>query len=71
MVDAREGIIKDAFLRHKKIAENSFPVILNDVEEAAEMLLAAAKDGGKILTCGNGGSAADAQHLAAEWVCRY
>ncbi|MCA1944043.1 MAG: D-sedoheptulose 7-phosphate isomerase [Desulfovibrio sp.] len=28
-------------------------------------------EGGKILLCGNGGSAADAQHLAAEWVNRY
>ncbi|GAB7079102.1 D-sedoheptulose 7-phosphate isomerase [Megalodesulfovibrio paquesii] len=28
-------------------------------------------EGGKVLLCGNGGSAADAQHLAAEWVNRY
>ena len=37
---------------------------------AAEVLAAALRDGGKVLFCGNGGSAADAQHLAAELVGR-
>lgn len=36
--------------------------------EAADLLLGAFKSGGKVLLCGNGGSAADAQHLAAELV---
>jgi D-sedoheptulose 7-phosphate isomerase len=35
---------------------------------AAEAILAALQSGGKILLCGNGGSAADCQHLAAEFV---
>ncbi|MFH1213951.1 MAG: D-sedoheptulose 7-phosphate isomerase [Candidatus Neomarinimicrobiota bacterium] len=37
---------------------------------AAEMLIACYRAGGKVLLCGNGGSAADAQHLAAELVSR-
>lgn len=42
-----------------------------DVATAAEMIAAALGQGGKVLFCGNGGSAADAQHLAAELVGRY
>ena len=37
---------------------------------AAELTISCIKSGGKILICGNGGSAADAQHFAAEFVCR-
>lgn len=40
----------------------------DDVARAAEILVNALLDGGKILLCGNGGSAADSQHLAAEFV---
>ena len=40
----------------------------DDVASAAELLVNAILDGGKILLCGNGGSAADSQHLAAEFV---
>jgi len=40
----------------------------DDVARAAELLVNALLDGGKILLCGNGGSAADSQHLAAELV---
>ena len=36
--------------------------------EAAEMIIACLKNGGKLLLCGNGGSAADAQHFAGEMV---
>jgi D-sedoheptulose 7-phosphate isomerase len=39
--------------------------------EIAEGLLQCLRDGGKIVWCGNGGSAADAQHLAAEFVGRF
>jgi phosphoheptose isomerase len=37
---------------------------------AADMLVGAFRSGGKVLLCGNGGSAADCQHLAAEFVNR-
>ena len=39
---------------------------LNDIEEAAALLIDAINTSKKILWCGNGGSAADAQHLATE-----
>jgi D-sedoheptulose 7-phosphate isomerase len=40
------------------------------IVQAGETLLAAFRAGGKLLLCGNGGSAADAQHIAAELVVR-
>jgi D-sedoheptulose 7-phosphate isomerase len=62
--------IADHFEEHLRVlaaAAEQLPVVLNDVIGAADGCLRA---GGKILVCGNGGSAADAQHLAAELVCR-
>lgn len=41
---------------------------LDDIAAAAEFLVASVQAGGKLLICGNGGSAADAQHLATEFV---
>ncbi|MFH0863366.1 MAG: D-sedoheptulose 7-phosphate isomerase [Candidatus Altiarchaeota archaeon] len=43
----------------------------NDIEEAAKVMAAALKCGHKILLCGNGGSAADCQHIAGELVGRF
>ena len=40
-------------------------------EKIAATLVATLKDGGKVLACGNGGSAADAMHLAEELIGRY
>lgn len=43
---------------------------LDDIVRAAELLLATYQQGHKVLLCGNGGSAADAQHLAGELVAK-
>lgn len=64
-------IIDGAFDRHSKVAKDSANLIVGSVKEAANVLLSAINNGGKVLVCGNGGSAADAQHFAAEFVCRY
>ena len=45
-------------------------VCLVEVVHAAEVMVEAISQGAKILLCGNGGSAADAQHIASELVCR-
>jgi len=50
------------------LADNS---LLRRVEAAAEACILALKNGGKILLAGNGGSAADAQHIAGEFVSRF
>ena len=39
---------------------------IDDIVRASEIMLESIKNGNKILWCGNGGSAADAQHMAAE-----
>jgi D-sedoheptulose 7-phosphate isomerase len=44
---------------------------LDTIEEIAEVISAALKKGNKVIIFGNGGSAADAQHMAAELVGRY
>ena len=41
------------------------------IKAAADTLISTFKQGKKILICGNGGSAADSQHIAAEFVVRY
>jgi D-sedoheptulose 7-phosphate isomerase len=45
--------------------------LLPEIVSAAEICLASIKNGGKILLCGNGGSAADSQHIAAELTGRF
>jgi len=55
-----------ARLREQFFAENADLVV-----EAAKTLAVCFARGGKVLLCGNGGSAADAQHLAAEFVNRF
>lgn len=44
---------------------------LSSIQQAAEMIASSLRQGGKIHFCGNGGSAADAQHLAAELSGRF
>jgi D-sedoheptulose 7-phosphate isomerase len=43
----------------------------SQVERAAELLTGCFRAGGRVLLFGNGGSAADAQHIAAEWCGRF
>ena len=40
------------------------------VEAAVDMIVTSLRTGGKLLICGNGGSGADSQHMAAELTCR-
>jgi D-sedoheptulose 7-phosphate isomerase len=44
---------------------------ISGIEESARSIVATLKKGGKVLICGNGGSAADSQHFAAELVGRF
>lgn len=45
--------------------------LLQQIQQAADECVKCLKNGGKVLFCGNGGSAADAQHLAAELSGRF
>jgi D-sedoheptulose 7-phosphate isomerase len=45
--------------------------LVEPAAQAARMAVEALESGGKLMFCGNGGSAAEAQHLAAEYVVRF
>lgn len=49
---------------------NSLTLIENQINDATLIMFKTLKNGGKLMFCGNGGSAADSQHLAAEFVGR-
>ncbi|WP_169940042.1 D-sedoheptulose 7-phosphate isomerase [Campylobacter sp. RM15925] len=63
-------MIKKELEEHKKTAEAIFG-LQDEIKKACEMAASTLKNGGKILLCGNGGSAGDAQHIAAELSGRY
>lgn len=66
-----ENFIKNEIDEHIKIYENFKNSQLAELLQASELLVATLKKGNKVLICGNGGSAADAQHFAAELSGRY
>lgn len=66
-----KSIIKNEFNEHILTCEATLLNIANEIEVAALLCIDSLNKGGKILICGNGGSAADAQHIAAELVGRY
>ncbi len=62
----QEAVAESVALKNRLAAEQA-----ETVAAAARMLAEVFKKGGKVLLFGNGGSAADAQHLAAEFVNRF
>ena len=66
-----QSIIKHEFSEHIKASQNTLDSIADQIETASKICINSLKNGGKILIMGNGGSAADAQHIAAELVGRY
>ena len=66
-----QSIIKHEFSEHIKVSQNTLDSIVKQIETASKICINSLKNGGKILIMGNGGSAADAQHIAAELVGRY
>ena len=66
-----QSIIQSEFSEHLKTAQATLEYIAAPLEIAANLCIDGLNNGGKILIFGNGGSAADAQHIAAELVGRY
>ncbi len=64
-----EKIINSSIETKQKILKNRD--IIKTIQTVSEEMVGVFKQGGKILFCGNGGSAADAQHLAAELSGRF
>ena len=66
-----QSIIEFELNEHLKTSKATLESIGESLEVAAKLCIDGLKNGGKILLFGNGGSAADAQHIAAELVGRY
>lgn len=66
-----DGFIDNEFSSHITTIQKTLQTIQADIKKAAFSLSECIFTGGKILFCGNGGSAADAQHFAAELSGRY
>ncbi|PAF42248.1 phosphoheptose isomerase [Helicobacter sp. 11S03491-1] len=66
-----EKFIQNEFLAHIQTIQKTLKVLEADIYSSALCLSNCLENEGKILICGNGGSAADAQHFAAELTGRY
>ena len=69
MNDKIKSIISASIQTKQKVLADD--IITKTVADCIEVIVAAFKNGNKVLFCGNGGSAADAQHLAAEFSGRF
>ena len=64
-------MIEKELKAHKETIERTIEEMIPQLEEASKMVLETLQNGNKVLFCGNGGSAADAQHISAELTGRY
>jgi len=66
-----EQRIEQHFIDSADLKYQAAQVLSKPIASAIAAILACVTSGGKVLACGNGGSAADAQHFAAEFVGRF
>ncbi len=66
-----EQRIEQHFIDSADLKYQSAQVLSKPIAQAIQAILACVTSGGKVLACGNGGSAADAQHFSAEFVGRF
>ncbi len=64
-------LLQRSLQEHLEAIQALLQTRIDEIARSGEMICAALDQGHKILLCGNGGSAADAQHIAAELVGRY
>src|SRR5262245_17615526 len=69
MTDKIKKIIQASIDVKKQVLQNE--ELIHTIEEVVEVIVKAFQNGKRIYFCGNGGSAADAQHLAAEFSGRF
>ena len=65
------SLLTDSLQEHLDTIQSLLRSTINDIEQSGQMICDALVAGKKVLLCGNGGSAADAQHIAAELVGCY
>lgn len=64
-----EDLIKESIAVKEKILQDG--AMLEVIEKVSEAIINSLQNNGKILFCGNGGSASDSQHIAAEFIGRF
>lgn len=67
-IEKIRSLIVESIDTKNKLLDNS---LLEVMSESADIITSAIKRGNKLVLCGNGGSAADSQHIAAEFVSRF
>lgn len=67
MLEYVNSIFEDSINAHKKFAASNAQTLVDFAQAVAGCF----NSGGKVMICGNGGSAADAQHIAAEFASRF
>jgi|SRR3989344_2602236 len=67
MLETIKNSIQESIETKQKVATS----LTTQIEKSAKIIIDAIKKGKKVLVCGNGGSAGDAQHFAAELVGRF
>ena len=66
-----KNTVEQIFLESIAVKQETLKKNLTAIISAAELIISALKSGHKLFFCGNGGSAADSQHIAAEFVGRF
>jgi D-sedoheptulose 7-phosphate isomerase len=67
----RDGLILNSLNQHLEVLRQVSAANIENIAACAGLIFETFERGNKVLICGNGGSAADAQHIAAEFVGRY
>ena len=63
--------IRNILIKHRNLVESLDDAHLSRISDCIDSIVDALKKGNKLLVCGNGGSAADSQHMAAEFINRF
>lgn len=66
-----KNMIENEIKSHIEVALKVQDQLLENIQKSCEIVVKTIQNGNKIFICGNGGSAADAQHIAAEFTGRY
>ncbi len=70
-MNSRQQEIADRLEEHARVQQEIARNQIREIEKMADFIISAYRNGGKLILFGNGGSAADAQHIAGELVGRF
>jgi len=71
MESSNQSVVVQALEAHLQVVREVSKSLASTVGEIGELLASVLSDGGTVYWCGNGGSAADSQHLSAELIGRF